>query len=156
MDPNSDNSKSINKMADKIVNTDNFEWNDSLVQEFCNWFCRIPAHEVYKADRIKEFKASKQRKAILVTEDGKPQFEGDRPWYVTEKYHLGGAADLVNNKAYHPASNYKYFSTQEIAENYIIENKPCLSVNDVMKLAMSHNDIHNYHANLIQLAKNKL
>ncbi len=33
-----------------------FEWTDELVKEFCNWFTRIPVTEVYKKDRIVEFK----------------------------------------------------------------------------------------------------
>ena len=145
------------------MTTDKFEWTDKLVAEYVNSL--IPPLEqigrglinnAITGNKMEQFKASKLRKPILVTEDGKPQFEGDRPWYVTEKYHLGGAADLVNNKAYHPASNYKYFSTQEIAEQYIIENKPCLSVNDVMGLVMSPKQMPDYRANLIQLAKNKL
>lgn len=34
----------------------------------------------------------------------------------------------------------KFFSTKEAAEQYILENKPCLSVNDAMKLIRQLSD----------------
>ncbi len=33
-----------------------FQWTDELVKKFCNWFTKIPIHEVLKEDRFEQFK----------------------------------------------------------------------------------------------------
>ena len=39
---------------------------------------------------------------------------------------------LLNNRIFFN-SDYKHFSTKEKAEEYILYNKPCLSLNDIFK-----------------------
>ena len=51
----------------------------------------------------------------------------------------------------------KHFSTNKAAEQYILMNKPCLSVNDVVGLIFSdYTNIGNYKSQLIKQAKKKL
>lgn len=73
-------------------------------------------------------------KVLFRTEDGVDIFEKDRPWYVSkDKFKITGTADLIMNINFHPSKNYLYFSTKEAAEEYILMNKSCLSVKDILK-----------------------
>ena len=71
-------------------------------------------------------------KPLFTTEDGVEIRETDRPYYVVD-FKINGTADLKRNKNFHPATYAKYFSTKEAAEQYILENKPCLSLNDLLE-----------------------
>lgn len=104
-------------------------------------------------------------KPLFTTEDGKEIFEGDDYWWITtslkyisnwprvESYVANGA---IANK--HSIKNDKErcflnFSTKEAAEEYILMNKPSLSVNDVIRDA-------GYYSSAVerlkQLVKSKL
>lgn len=77
-------------------------------------------------------------KPIFTTEDGINIREGDDVW-ITWNYKFGEPIypeifklnwKLFNKQAY----DNKYFSTKETAENYIILNKPCLSINEILSV----------------------
>lgn len=84
----------------------------------------------------------KSKQPLFTIEDGVNVFEGDNLWCV-KIYH----EEFVNNhdKVYSvikfqgdinkriKSDNYKWFSTKEKAEEYILLNKPCLSINDINK-----------------------
>ncbi len=71
------------------------------------------------------------KKALFKTEDGVEIFEGERYYFVNK-----GEQDwIVKHSADRDYPNrYVNFSTKEVAEQYIIENKPCLSYNEVKTL----------------------
>ncbi len=79
-------------------------------------------------------------KPLFTTEDGVDIFEGDKVWWVAvnEEYDTpsGDKTWSFNEFVWKgkptASSNYKWFSTKEKAEEYIIMNKPCLSFNDVI------------------------
>jgi hypothetical protein len=75
------------------------------------------------------FRKYVERKPILVTEDGVELYYPINAWFVNEKYQVK-LIQVYNNK-YEFNISYKYFSTNEAAEKYVFENKPCLSYNDV-------------------------
>lgn len=88
-------------------------------------------------DYLKNIK--KIKKPLFTTEDGVDIYKGDIFYYVKFKQYnntLGKPFEIV--KGNHPAFKYepqyeKYFSTKEKAEEYILLNKPCLSLNDIFK-----------------------
>jgi hypothetical protein len=75
----------------------------------------------------------KAKQPLFITNDNKAIYEGDEDyWRVTEDFNYYH----VTNPSYHRWASEKYFSTQEKAEQYIQDNKPCLSYNDVEKVCI--------------------
>lgn len=73
----------------------------------------------------------KLKQPILTTEDGVNIYEGDEvTWLYSTNLEIAGTrkADSTMNKS------LKYFLTKEKAEEYILMNKPCLSLNDIFKI----------------------
>lgn len=78
------------------------------------------------------------KKPLFTTEDGVDIFEGDSVWeatYCSGKKRLWNKPNMfkvlkVDIKVY-LQEHYKLFSTKEAAEEYILMNKPCLSINDI-------------------------
>lgn len=101
---------------------------------------------------------SKKIKPLFTTEDGVDIFEGD--------IHYGFTFDtfcIFKSKTSKDTSlqSYRKFSTKKAAEEYVLMNKPCLSLNDVFKvypkLKRSSNNIWTKQASeIIQLVKTKL
>ena len=72
------------------------------------------------------------------------------------------AINILKNHIEHPKRpGYKRFSTKEAAENYILFNKPCLSINDIATVYKTANqfpeDRPNSQGNLLlNLVKSKI
>lgn len=68
---------------------------------------------------------------LFTTEDGVDIYEGDKLSTVLldtmELYTVNGLAGSNTT----PSENFKYFSTKKAAEEYVLMNKPCLSINDL-------------------------
>jgi hypothetical protein len=82
---------------------------------------------------IKLHKIEHCKTPLFTTEDGVEIFENNHPilyWVKLKKYSLG--IDEQNTLHCPDLINYKYFSTKEAAEEYIVMNKPCLSINDLI------------------------
>jgi len=81
----------------------------------------------------------KAKTPLFTTEDGVDIFEGDDFYYVKFiQYNMTMGKPFEIVKGNHPTFKYepqfeKYFSTKETAEEYILMNKPCLSLNDIFK-----------------------
>jgi hypothetical protein len=77
---------------------------------------------------INSLKHAKQ--PLFKTEDGVDIFKGQKVWYTNST-----ASNIWDSRAdekYHNGKGcLKYFSTKEAAEEYIILNKTCLSINDI-------------------------
>jgi hypothetical protein len=83
----------------------------------------------------------KVKQPLFKTEDGLDIYEGDDFWFV--KHSVSPSIDSMwcakKVKNYDPFCSYfkyepqyeKYFSTKEAAEEYVLMNKPCLSLKDV-------------------------
>lgn len=75
-----------------------------------------------------------EKKPLFTTEDGVNIFEGDEVWGITKgvwKPFYRNAR--LGNKATTETWKYGKFSTKKIAEEYILMNKPILSILDVEK-----------------------
>lgn len=70
------------------------------------------------------------RQPIIITEDGKELFEGDKCFYITTFMEKIWAIESLWEIPDHVKS-CQYFSTRELAEEYLIENAPNLSLKDV-------------------------
>jgi hypothetical protein len=70
----------------------------------------------------------KAKQPLFTTEDGKEIFEGDEYWFTHDDYRVSAtkAGSEVRKNAIQ-----KTFSTEEAAKEYVVMNKPCLSVDDV-------------------------
>lgn len=80
---------------------------------------------------LEDIKHSKQ--PLFTTEDGVDIYEGDKIWFVDIDYwipeeRISKKRDIYKNRGLFP------FSTKEKAEEYIIMNKPCLSIEDFKKI----------------------
>ncbi len=125
-------------------------------------FLVSPQHGLVSAS-IETLSKVKQPIPLFTTEDGIEIFEGDRVWFVNDAMHvdqydfikMGGENDLK----YYP-NWYKYFSTKEKAEDWILMNRPCLSVNDLLVLNdRMGTDVFGKELlrnNLIELVKGKM
>lgn len=75
-------------------------------------------------------------KPLFTTEDGVDIFEQTNLIYVSPTYNINYFSYNWNKDCIETCvkEGGKYFSSKEKAEEYIIFNKPCLSINDVLSL----------------------
>jgi hypothetical protein len=68
---------------------------------------------------------------LFVTTDGKDIYDKDTVWLVTPKCEY---SKVVARYWWHQKEGFKTFSTLSAAEEYVLMNKPCLSVNEVLEI----------------------
>jgi len=95
--------------------------------------------------------AKKAKTPLFTTEDGVDIFEGDLYWYV---HSLTFELRKMFNSNYNSDNLYsnkllKFFSTKEAAEEYILMNKPCLSIKDI-------DSINTYTSERLQISRSVL
>jgi hypothetical protein len=76
-------------------------------------------------------KVQKAKQPLFTTEDGVDIFAGMSFYYVCQELELYNTICCTDEKKY---KNAKQFSTKEKAEEYILLNKPCLSLQDIITL----------------------
>lgn len=80
-------------------------------------------HEGFSLKNLKKVK-----QPLFTTEDGVDIFENNTGIYILDKFTIRH----IKHKDFNVISKHvKYFSTKEKAEEYILLNKPCLSLNDL-------------------------
>lgn len=109
-----------------------FIWNDDLVKEFIRETFNREPHN-YLPMAIQQFKKSK-KKPLFITEDGKEIFESDKYWITYGTTEIKDYIALPGF-SFPNIGDSKRFSTKEAAEEYILYNLPCLSVNDIVSLS---------------------
>lgn len=75
-------------------------------------------------------KLDKVKEVLFTTEDGVDIFEGDK-YYSINANLKEKIQEIFTTKDTIKSCFYRYFSTKKAAEDYIIRNKPCLSIQDV-------------------------
>jgi hypothetical protein len=102
----------------------------------------------------------KSKPILFTTEDGVDRIKGDEIHFVDCYFKYQGKYIACENtlKLF---PNRRIFSTKEAAENYIICNKPCLSLNDVASIYpgvnKNHSNTPSHQAErLKELVKSKL
>lgn len=74
----------------------------------------------------------KQRPILFTTSKGEPIYDNDRYWYVGKTTFSIGSQIAVAKLHDGYRLHYEYFSTKAEAEQYVIENRPCLSLNQAL------------------------
>ncbi len=113
---------------------------------------------------IKEF----IEEPLFTTEDDVDIFVGDAYWVLNTKvndwiFEENAARDNINyfykDKSYASQTKIYYFSTKEAAEEYVVMNKPCLSISDIIEHFNTHCSKDTFAASkaeLVKLVKSKL
>lgn len=105
------------------------------------------------------------KKPLFTTEDGVEIFKNDEKlfevilnnFHINENIPLAACNDFLDKR--NDGYPSKVFSTKQAAEEYILMNKPCLSINDLQKIKIVDNydlSIEIEVEDLIQLVKQKL
>jgi len=76
---------------------------------------------------------SKEEK-ILTTEDGVDMFKGQKCWILDKVHNYDYYSFILDNTH---ISGKNMFSTKEKVEDYVLHNKPCLSLNDVKNIIVN-------------------
>lgn len=97
------------------------------------------------------------KKPLFTTKDGVEVFEGDKYYFIQGNNFDLEDTTAIDNKYLNPRGFVKRFSTKQAAEDYILMNKPCLSMKEVLncreawfRSTMSTKD------ELLKLVKSKL
>jgi len=69
---------------------------------------------------------------LFTTEDGVDVFEGDTYWCVNNASHLWSLFEQTSKERTKLNKTVLSFSTKEKAKEYILMNKPCLSLQDIL------------------------
>jgi hypothetical protein len=68
-----------------------------------------------------------KKQPLFITEDGIDIYEGNEIFIVNKSFNIGFSKGVKYNNH----KDNKFFSSLESVQNYILENKPCLSLKDV-------------------------
>lgn len=122
----------VKRLSDNII----FTVNDELSKgekiksiSLIDGAIRIyPQNSFYKLkDAVKA-----KKKPILITEDKVELFEGDKAYHIcTLEGSWNVKESLVRKEISNPPSYFKYFTDKEKAEEYVLENKPRYSLNNI-------------------------
>lgn len=94
------------------------------------------------------------KQPLFTTEDGVDIYKGDIAVPLDPKTFRIFAPTSYNTGESIRFGNYLYFSTKEATEEYILMNKPCLSINDIKRLRAENMGL--VQKDLVELVKSKL
>ena len=100
-------------------------------------------------NRLDSFKKVKQ--PLFKTEDDIELYENNKYYIVAKSLNISVNDEGIITKLFKPSERYLYFSTKEKAEEYIINNKPCLSLNDIKSILNQK-----YNTKFTELVKSKI
>jgi len=96
--------------------------------------CFIHGVNIYNVEKVK------QPIKLFTTEDGVSVYDGMELYSVSiqtfELGHVGKRSTTLVTKGHREW--YKYFSTESAANEYILLNKPCLSVNGILNITCDY------------------
>lgn len=122
------------KKQPPMNNDKQFEWTDELVEQFFR-FSKEDDSPKGSIQAIRKFKESKIKCPLLITEDGKQVYELDCIWYVCLIMWKGyGITLTIEALKFLNTGKNKIFSTRELCKEYILQNQPILSLNDLLSV----------------------
>lgn len=144
----------VTKKIEGVLNSANY-WRNYFEVEFFNPEDGQPKKRIFGIGQIEKIPTQpKEEKPVLfITEDGQPAYIGCRYWLLcvlSEDWPINET--IMRQELATPPSYFKYFSTKEAAETYVLNNKPCLSINDI-KEACDANKFYNRQALINFLTK---
>lgn len=89
----------------------------------------------------------KVKKPLFTTEDGEEIFEEDRFYFVSKDFKCFETMASIRT-IQNP--DLLFFSSKEAAEEYILMNKPCLSINDIIN-KVDYNPVESYTSSIRKL-----
>jgi hypothetical protein len=98
--------------------------------------------------------ATKAKNPIFLTHDGKDIFEGDKVWYVNKENFYYDYFQSFLGITFRSDLN-AYFLTREEAEDYIIENKPALSIKEFWEITCMSTSNFNKNTYMKDLVKKR-
>jgi hypothetical protein len=129
------------RLGDATLVVDRFEINSKGI-------CAID-----KEDKLKYFLLKNWKKIIPIlftTQDGKDIYEGMEYWFVGSQWQAKwGNAEIGTGQVPH----FKYFSTKEKAEEYVLMNKPLFTTKEVIDISSK---ITSTGKSITQMAKGKI
>jgi hypothetical protein len=136
---------------------EDIKWTVEMAKEFAAYLNKT------RPELFAEYIPSNQKaKQVFLTEDGVVLSEDDK-MFVLSTYSWIVSSNPLNvcQSPFEGEKNqFKYFSTKHAAEKYRIENKPCLSYNDIKEAAYLDDEIqailHIHIDKLIALIKNRV
>ena len=123
----------------KIIESIHFLYN-KIYMKYTDDICK---YDDWLCKNFQHFK-----KPLFTTEDGVDIFKNTKFWYI-DNFII---KTYITKEFSEIESSYKTFSTKEKAEEYILMNKPCLSINEVRKHLVYRIKV----SKLKELAKKKL
>lgn len=136
----------------------NLKWTDADMIQFGRECIFSIANKVPTTtqDTLDKFKASKTpvKEKLFTTTDGVDIYFGEWCWVVSPETSFGWTPCKVLMNATPLDVRGKYFSTEQAASEFVLLNKPCLSVQDLL---YCHVDFRmSYYRIIKELAKQKL
>lgn len=151
--------------------------NQEIIQITTDWIYYRSNDKNKKIYTYKLSEIKKSKTPLFKTEDGVDIYEGDKCcrvnvdiveysdidelWKCFESEFNCEKKQLTNN--FYKFETQKYFSTREKAEEYILMNKPCLSIKDVQSIYVSaekdyykSSKSETYYQKLEKLVKSKM
>lgn len=126
----------------------NFIWTDDKVMEFVLTECN--KYNTWDKSGLANFiDKFKQKKAAFITDDNVTVYEGDKV-YLVDGTLLNCVVPMPVTKR---VKDIYYFSTREVAEDFMLYNHKGLSIYDVEKLCVLQEDIKQ---KLFDLIKSRL
>lgn len=137
-----------------MSNNTEFKWDDETVLEFIEFTLKTsPLLQGRRAD-IQQFKESK--KPLFITEDKVDVFRGGEVCLLSTDNWLISYPVKAPEKPFKGDKNqFKYFSSKEAANEYILYNKPLLSLQEIITTGNAQEN-NPYYIKLVALAESKL
>jgi hypothetical protein len=104
-------------------------------------------------------KTPQEKPVLFTTDDGKEIREGDEFFAINSYDFIGGPVSYTAYAPYYKMPNLKYFSSEKKANEYILQNRPVLSLNDVEKCIKCNSGIQYpiiNHNKLKELAQSRI
>ena len=141
----------LSKYGNKYVTIESFKFEKYLRIYITSYYIEINGEQTTFGNMKKYI----VKQPLFKTEDGLDIFEGDDIYWINSNtlklYEAKVSKNMTN------ASIFKNFLTKEKAEEYIVMNKPCLSIVDLQKIfGESSFDNTMKIINLKELVKSKL
>ena len=92
-------------------------------------------NNLYFSTKEKAQEYIKINKPLFKTEDGVNMFKGQKCWILDKVHNYDYYSFILDNTH---ISGKNMFSTKEKVEDYVLHNKPCLSLNDVKRVSISN------------------
>lgn len=110
---------------------------------------------IYDGDSIRIAEKAPKPECLFTTEDGKEALEGGRIHFVDLQDYTANCIWNIHGDIRKQYPNYKFFSTEQAANEYILMNKPIFSLGNVMERYLG-DQAHDYFCRMKEAAQSKI